>query len=70
LARRSNVSIWPVKVRGILLIRNNRIFSVDFLNRTCTFDLISTNVAQRTPKIFFDSIGPERTSDSINLPRT
>jgi hypothetical protein len=46
------------KVRDILLIRNNRIIGVDFLDRTCDFDAHFESILLRdSPKIFFDSIG-------------
>jgi len=42
------------KVRGIRLTRNNRIIRVDFLNRTCVFDVHFESILLRDhPKIFF-----------------
>jgi len=48
------------KVRGILLIRNNRIIRVGFLNRTCAFDAHFESILLRDPpKIFFRQHRPE-----------
>jgi hypothetical protein len=48
------------KVRGILPTRNNRIIGVDFLNRTCTFDIDFESILPKDPrKIFFRQHRPE-----------